>query len=445
MAAKQHAPTFVWLNTTTLQQSFHQYFTNSTTRSTEELVDLRDTLIPGLMYALRSRQQTAFAHDDLQEIPRVKITEKMMDTCREIVSRIESFASQVPIETSVELWRFLDEVVRQEYPSLASSGAATSEDEGSMISISDYDTDNISSEGDVSADCGSKREEETSKGKAPSTKTYTREGETFEKNTDGTITATYKFELTYHGVTHENHCILPKQRTGTAESRDTYLLPDPAAHKVPRRTDKPWRKSKDDVLTWKRGKDTWTAEFFFRSFRVDTNRYCSSNLSGLHKVRIDPNDPDWRQRYNRFLIQNISRGQSHQQTMRKTRWSQAEKNVLYLSINRWCKKNGLHKFPPDDLQPLTKEATAAINGECHGRDEASHRSFDATRKQIEHAIAGTTKSNPYIQKLIKQAEDIREKMAEGNVVEHDQMYPDDAIVISKAFKSSGDEDTENDS
>ena len=408
--------------------SFNTYFAHTVNRTSGELATMRNTLVPGLMFSLRTSQSYALGNESRKEVPRFNVTEDMMSTYRGLLSKAGPSAHDVPKEDLAELWDFLDQAVREQYLGLI----MTPDPDDSVVMISDDDdaSSSLSSAPEDNPNGGEtvKLEDEIDQGDASGTTTYVRKHETISKHADETRMATFPITLPSNGAEFDESEILPTERAGVTEGAATYVIPNPADHKVPRHTDKRWIQDKTRILTWTRGEEIWTARIFYRIFRVDTDRYCGNYLAD-YKTGIDPNEADWKNKYNKALTQVLSRHQTDHQKRSRVPWSQAERHALYCSINRWCEENGVDAFIPEDISTLGRQMTTELNTAFHGENRDSSRSVDAVRSQIQHAVNGTSVSNPLITQMAKRAAVLRERISNGVDISNHERYSTHAIDV----------------
>jgi hypothetical protein len=310
-ATKQSSSAFVWLNEVTLHENFNKHFGGTVKHTPQELVTLRNMVVPGLLWTLKASQNTAITKSRRVEVPSFKISSDIVTEYCSLLNQGVSSGFEVPSEDSSDIWKFLLGVVREQYPALVSGGTAkqdvivpetiTIDDDASLSSMTSVPDDAFSTDEDKEEDVVAADESHGPQ--------YQRSGETLHTATDGTVTARFKIDLS-NGTGFDYIDILPAQRTSVAESEASYVLPIPSIYKIPRHTNFSWVQDNSNLNTWRRGHESWEPRFLFRSFRVDTDRYYGSNLVGTYKGLINPNDRGWSERYSRGLDQIMRRHQT---------------------------------------------------------------------------------------------------------------------------------------
>ncbi|KAJ4318986.1 hypothetical protein N0V94_004123 [Neodidymelliopsis sp. IMI 364377] len=430
---------FVWLNEVTLYANFKGYFGGTVKHTPQELLTMRNVVIPGLMWTLKSSQNIATTKNRRVEIPSFQIISVIMTGYRSLLNQETTSGFEVPSEDSSDFWKFLLNVVREQYPVLVSGGTVkqhvvipetiTIDDDASLSSMTSVPDDAFLIDEEEEEYIVAADESHGSQHQRP--------GETLHASTDGTVTARFRIDL-FNGTGFNYVDILPAQRTSVAESGASYILPSPLIHKIPRHTDLLWIQDNSNPNVWRRGHESWERRFLFRSFQVDTDRYYGSNLVGTYKDYINPNDRGWSKRYNRGLDQIMRRHQTGYEKKLIVRWTQYERHALYRSINTWCKTNGVHKFPGNRTD-LHKQALKDINLECHSDNNGLLRELESVRTQITNSVNGRIKGSSLMNDLAKRAEQMRKDVYYGKSIHRADVYPDRAIEVPNLAEAQDDD------
>jgi hypothetical protein len=135
---------------------------------------------------------------------------------------------------------------------------------------------------------------------------------------------------------------------------------------------------------------------------------------------IDPNDKGWAYAYNKWLDQIKRRRDSkYKQIVLKHHWSHTERAALYDAINAFIAKSGLNAFGSDMAAKDVQVMTDAVNNAG-----GMGRGVDAVRGQIASSHA---RKNKAIFELMARAQHMRQRVAKGEKVPHQEQYPDGAI------------------
>jgi len=266
--------------------------------------------------------------------------------------------------------------------------------------------------------------------------------ETFERHpTDpNVVIARYRVKNPYNDTDYEQVNELREvDTTKTPLDPPRFVLePDLNAHKVPRRVRKNEKNDQHPALfiedpttgVWTRpagdhGPEfVWTVCILFRRLDSETGEYLQAYTNIKRLEGVNPNDKSWSYAYNKWLDQIKRRRDSkYQQVVLKHHWSHTERSALYDSINAFIAKSGLNAFGSDmaakDLQVMTN----AVNNAG-----GMSRGVDAVRGQIASSHA---RKNKAVLELLGRAQRMRQRIARGVQISHEEHYPDEAIPRSQ--------------
>lgn len=220
------------------------------------------------------------------------------------------------------------------------------------------------------------------------------------------------------------------------------IYPDVETSKIP-------RKKKGATWTpipgaskhaWTRGKDTWSLHVFFIRLHRDSNTYqdTNSNTPLLVRDTINPNDPSFRRKDNKWILQFARRrATDYAWQVSRVHWSPSERRALYTAINTFCARHGIHNFGFTDtckldatqLQRMADQINLAPNP---ARTVA--RGVDAVRGQI---ISAHESKNGALFKLLQKGRRLREKITGGGEVSRADKFPEAAIPIEEFPSDDG--------
>jgi hypothetical protein len=268
------------------------------------------------------------------------------------------------------------------------------------------------------------------------------------------IIARFKYQLAGDDTEYELVDEIPKQRDSSTtkkqqtKARETYLLPDLKNARINSGKNKgTWIKPANGSSKWTRGGEEWSPTVLIRRFDSQTHEYLSVNTMHSHlNETIDPNNRDWRQRFNKALDQIRQRNDSdYTIKVTKVTWTDEERQALYKSINKWCRKKGVDNFSLEKGKLDLRQLADDINADCSAlhQQKGYSRSHDMVRSQIRHAIESTSKNfegNP-IRILANRAQEMKQSVDKGVEFPCKEQFPDEAIPL-KGIAKDVEEDAE---
>lgn len=435
-ATERDSSAFVWLNGEFLQRDFDAYFAGITKRSIQELNDMRNDLVPGVMQRLRMSQQEVVATNLRTDISHITITETMLGDYIEIVTD-ECFAlPDVPSKDLTRLWTFLNNNIRIQ---LSAATLTSLVPHSVILDAEQDDTAYFALQARISGHGTPKRDANYN----PEAKLS--ELETITRGDDGSIQAIFRLNVPVNedgtkSVEFVQSETLPfKTSDPSSDPTATYALPDPTRHMLPAPVrSQEWSRTSPTEFIWIRGDERWSPKACFWVLDKANHAYVTCEYSTTtFTEQIDPNSRLWRATYNRFLRQILEKYVSdHVFDKPKVPWITFERHILYRCINLWCRENGLHKFPPDT--PSFYETTAdEINTECRNENGHVERNVAAVRGQIKNALRGKTKINRAISQLAGKIAALKRKFERAEPVSQDESHPKNAIDMADSDEEEG--------
>ncbi|KAF2853069.1 hypothetical protein T440DRAFT_515799 [Plenodomus tracheiphilus IPT5] len=209
-----------------------------------------------------------------------------------------------------------------------------------------------------------------------------------------------------------------------------YCSPNPEEYRIPNMINLPrtdtamlWTPIDRKRKFWKRADGrTWTCLLIARRLAFESDRYVQVHVLTLDLIAtIDPNNVEWKKKYNKFWRQVVRR-YSGVNLVTRDHWTAEEKNVVYEYLNDWCFVKGVDAFRDNCLSAAEKtELTVKVNAvrNCN-RQKESIRSF--IHNQIKHNKYG-------ISALCDKAAELRERIEREENVEKGERHPINFIAL----------------
>jgi hypothetical protein len=222
-----------------------------------------------------------------------------------------------------------------------------------------------------------------------------------------------------------------------------YFIPPLHSAKVPQRrranklnsfTPPQWTRVPGSQEIWTRPNparatlDTWSFVGVFRRFCSTTHKYEQIHTNAAKLAGIDPNDKGWQYAYNKWIDQmRRRRDAAYIKEVSKDHWSHAERRALYGAINAFVRRAGLAALGFGAGTAMGSAHVSAMT-EAVNKAGGKGRLRDAVKSQIASAHR---RKNKAIFDLLARAEVLRARVARGEKVRRDEMYPEEAIERGK--------------
>lgn len=185
-------------------------------------------------------------------------------------------------------------------------------------------------------------------------------------------------------------------RTGNSVSRGScHFWPPLEGALIPKkRHGLPWIPITGKPYEFERGKGQWREtlklNFFFRLLHPVTDRYQEAYNCFQLLLDMNPNDGNWKDRYNRTINQwKLRRDAEYVKLRRWDRWTIAEICALYTAVNKFCRISGVSQFGIHEAG-LTQSALRIIVDKVNAVGKKM-RQINAIRSMIRNANANRYK------------------------------------------------------